>query len=229
MSVEDRQSMIVDAVIPLLLEHGANITSRQIAEKAGIAEGTIFRAFGDKETLIRAAVQKYFDPQPMRAQLAAISQQDSLRTRIKAAIGILQERFGGVMAMVSALGHKERPPYSRDSSRLEYAGIVAQLVEPELEQLNLPADRVAALLRLVAFSTSIPQFNESTGFTLDELTDIVLFGIVGDPPPTMPTIARPKNRRPADIDNANDEMTARENTARENTARQTNNKDNTCF
>lgn len=175
--------MIVDAVIPLLLEHGANITSRQIAEETGVAEGTVFRAFGDKETLIRAAVEKYFDPQPMRAQLAQIPQQDPLRDKIKACIGILQTRFSGVLAMMSALGHKERPRFGRDPSRLEYSGIVAQLLEPELERLNLPADRIASLLRLVAFATSIPQFNESVGFTVDELTDIVLYGIVGNPHP----------------------------------------------
>ena len=32
--------MIIDAVIPLLLKHGADVTSKQIAEAAGIAEGT---------------------------------------------------------------------------------------------------------------------------------------------------------------------------------------------
>ncbi|MCU1430433.1 MAG: DNA-binding transcriptional regulator, AcrR family, partial [Actinomycetia bacterium] len=37
--------MIVAATLPLLLEHGDRVTSRQIAEAAGIAEGTIFRAF----------------------------------------------------------------------------------------------------------------------------------------------------------------------------------------
>ena len=47
--------MIIDAVIPLILEHGVGITSRQIAEAAGVAEGTVFRAFGDKESLIAAA------------------------------------------------------------------------------------------------------------------------------------------------------------------------------
>ncbi|MEO8908308.1 MAG: TetR/AcrR family transcriptional regulator [Microbacteriaceae bacterium] len=182
MSVEDRQSMIVDAVIPLLLEHGANITSRQIAEEAGVAEGTVFRAFGDKESLIRAAVERYFDPQPMRAQLAQIPQECSLRDKIKASIGILQTRFSGVLAMMSALGHKERPPFAGDASRDEYPSIIAHLLEPELHHLNLPTDRIAPLLRLVAFSSSIPQFNESVGFTLDELTDIVLYGIVGDAP-----------------------------------------------
>lgn len=227
MPVEDRQSMIVDAVIPLLLEHGANITSRQIAEEAGVAEGTIFRAFGDKETLIRAAVEKYFDPQPMRAQLAHISPQDPLRDKIKAAIGILQARFSGVLAMMSALGHNERPEFARDKSRSNYAGIVAGLVQPELDRLNLPADRIGALLRLVAFSTSIPQFNESVGFTLDELTDIVLYGIVGDASPDAPnsTDAVSSADAAGSADAADPADAAHPTTTRH----QTTNEDDTCF
>ena len=43
LSVEDRQAMLIDAVTPLLLEHGQAVTTRQIADCAGIAEGTIFR------------------------------------------------------------------------------------------------------------------------------------------------------------------------------------------
>lgn len=53
--------MIIDAVIPLILEHGVGITSRQIAEAAGVAEGTVFRAFGDKESLIAAAADAFFE------------------------------------------------------------------------------------------------------------------------------------------------------------------------
>jgi len=48
--------MIVDAVIPLLLEYGRDITTKQIAESAGIAEGTLFRAF---ETKIRASWRRW--------------------------------------------------------------------------------------------------------------------------------------------------------------------------
>ena len=37
-----------------------------MAEAAGVAEGTIFRAFGDKESLIAAAVERYLESQPIR-------------------------------------------------------------------------------------------------------------------------------------------------------------------
>ena len=39
MSVEDRRASIIAAVTPLLIEHGRQVTSAQIAAAAGIAEG----------------------------------------------------------------------------------------------------------------------------------------------------------------------------------------------
>jgi AcrR family transcriptional regulator len=54
---DERRSMIVAATLPLLLEHGDRVTSKQIAEAAGIAEGTVFRAFADKDELIVAVIE----------------------------------------------------------------------------------------------------------------------------------------------------------------------------
>jgi AcrR family transcriptional regulator len=47
MAPDDRRRAIVAAVVPLLLEHGDDVSTRQIADAAGIAEGTIFRVFPD--------------------------------------------------------------------------------------------------------------------------------------------------------------------------------------
>ena len=179
MSVEDRQAMIIDAVIPLILERGATLTSRQIAEEIGIAEGTIFRAFGDKETLIRSAVEKYFDPQPMRQQMAAIDRDLPLRDKMSTVIRILQTRFSGVFSMMAAAGLTERPRISGESPGSEYATIIAELLKPDLESLNIPPERVGPLLRLISFASALPPLNRSVSFTIDELTDFALYGIAG--------------------------------------------------
>src|SRR5579872_306697 len=67
-----RRSMIVHAALPLLLAHGEMVTTRQIADAAGIAEGTIFRVFADKDELIEAVVDAALDFEPLERALEAI-------------------------------------------------------------------------------------------------------------------------------------------------------------
>ena len=73
--------MIVAATLPLLIEHGDRVTTKQIAEAAGIAEGTIFRAFGDKDEVIAAAIESALDPAPLEAALSAIPTRPGVRSR----------------------------------------------------------------------------------------------------------------------------------------------------
>src|SRR5262245_24959130 len=89
---EERRAAILDATVPLLVEHGTEVTTRQIAEAAGIAEGTIFRVFADKESLVDAAIEQAYDPTTLVDQIAAIDRSADLATRCELAVGLLQER-----------------------------------------------------------------------------------------------------------------------------------------
>lgn len=88
--------MIVDAVIPLILERGRNVSTRHIAEACGIAEGTIFRAFGDKESLISAAIERLLDPTPMHQRLGRLDPELPLQDKVQAILELLQDRFAEV-------------------------------------------------------------------------------------------------------------------------------------
>ena len=56
MTPDDRRRTLVEATIPLLHEHGKAVTTKQIADAAGVAEGTLFRVFDSKDDLVTAAV-----------------------------------------------------------------------------------------------------------------------------------------------------------------------------
>lgn len=180
--VEDRQDTIIDAVIPLLMERGRAVTTRQIADAAGIAEGTIFRAFGDKESLIRAAVARHLDPGPLRRQLAAIDTALPLEAKVRQVMTLFQARFTGVFRLMAAINESERPSRPSRADRMEYATVVAETLQPDLDRLTWPAESVAPLIRLIAFSASMPMMSEDTPFTVDELTRFALYGISGRPP-----------------------------------------------
>src|SRR5450755_3338713 len=101
---DERRSMIVAATLPLLLEHGDRVTSRQIAEAAGIAEGTIFRAFADKDEIIVAVIEAALDQAPLEVALNEIPSDLAFEGRLAAAVVIIQQRVIDVWQVMSSVG-----------------------------------------------------------------------------------------------------------------------------
>ncbi|NNC13210.1 TetR/AcrR family transcriptional regulator [Planctomonas sp. JC2975] len=184
MPPEERKAAIIQAVIPVMIEHGAALTSRQIAEAAGVAEGTVFRAFGDKDTLLREAAEVYLDPAPVREHLRALDASLPLEDKVRAVLEVLTERFHGVVSIMAALGLASgRPEEIRRRPAqppLEYASVVARLVEPELDRLNVPPEDIAPFIRLIAFASAIPSLNQEKAFASRELARLIVYGIAGD-------------------------------------------------
>src|ERR1700682_2305216 len=89
---DERRSMIVRATLPLLLENGEMVTTRQIADAAGIAEGTIFRVFADKDAVIAAVVDAALAVGPLAQAMRTIHRDLPFEVKVESAIVILQER-----------------------------------------------------------------------------------------------------------------------------------------
>ena len=174
--------MIVDALIPLLLTHGRAVTSRQIADAAGVAEGTIFRAFGDKDALIAAALERFFDPEPMRSALRTVSPDQPLDAKVQQMIVILRDRFRGIFGMMAVLGERERPAHRGEHH--EFESIIADALAPDAAHLGWSGERIAQVMRVVAFSSAIPGIAGDELFSVEELTHIVLYGVTGVHPET---------------------------------------------
>jgi AcrR family transcriptional regulator len=181
--------MIVDAVIPLLVEFGRDVTSRQIAEAAGIAEGTVFRAFGDKETLLRAAAERYFDAETVHRELREIDPGDPLDVKLAEILRIMSTRFSGAMKVMTVTGGV-RPAHDHDPA--EFERIVDRIFEPDARRLAWRPARIMHVARLVAFASSVPQIaSVDTPFTLEELAAIVTHGVLANPSPHPAPTAAP--------------------------------------
>jgi AcrR family transcriptional regulator len=179
LSPDERRATIIDAVLPLVKERGRDVSTKEIAEAAGVAEGTIFRAFGDKESLIEAAVEKLLDPLPLRAALRGIDPELPLEQKLNDIIFHLRARFLGVFGIMTALGMRERPPMPRTPGE-EWLDIISDLLAPNGDELGVPIETVAHYLRLVAFASSIPPVNENYQFHTDELAQLITRGVMRD-------------------------------------------------
>ena len=100
----ERRVSIVRAALRLIAANGTMPTTREIAEGAEIAEGTIFRAFDTKERLVEAVVGETFCPAPISVQMEAIDPDQPLRERLVALVTVLQGRFTEIFGVMSALG-----------------------------------------------------------------------------------------------------------------------------
>jgi AcrR family transcriptional regulator len=178
MAPEDRRAAMIDAVIPLLKEHGRDVSTRQIAEACGVAEGTVFRAFKDKDSLITAAIEAYFDPLPFRAAIAGIDRDLPVEEKLRAVLTLLRERFTGVIGFMSALRMHEGPPPIVRTSGDQWIDRLQDLLAPDADELRVPIELVAYHLRLVAFASAIPPFNIPHRFSDDELLALVAHGVL---------------------------------------------------
>ncbi len=175
MPPDERRSMIVAAALPLLLEHGDRLTSRMIAEAAGIAEGTIFRAFADKDEVIVAVVEAALDPEPLEAALTNIPEGLAFEDRLAAAIVIMQQRVIDIWAVVSSVGTRfheiaRRPMADSDA--------LVRLFESHRSWVTVEPIVAARLLRALTLSTTHPML-AGEPMSPEELVELFLRGVGG--------------------------------------------------
>ena len=192
MSPDDRRRAIVQAMLPLLVERGDEITTRQIAEAAGIAEGTIFRVFPDKKALMLAAAEEAINPADGAAAWEeAMREIGPLRDKVVVAAQRVLDRMRLTMSVMFAvrrhlgsheeLHHHDKkhfgPPQFVLDAQAELHRRLTGIFEAHRDELAVEPEVAAIALRSLIFGASRPELGMTAALSADQIADLLLSGV----------------------------------------------------
>lgn len=161
MSPDERRAAIVTATLPLLAEHGAAVTTGQIAAACGVAEGTVFRVFADKQELMRACLHAAFDSAGPVAALDEIPRDLPLAQRLLRASAAVAGHWDRAFQIAQAVRSAcPEPPEKARQRGLAQSGekiralsaALATVLAPDAENLRLSPERSAEIFLLAVTS-----------------------------------------------------------------------------
>jgi AcrR family transcriptional regulator len=183
LSPEERRDKLIDATLGLLREHGRAVTTRQIAEAAGVAEGTIFRVVESKEELVELAISRAFEPGALAERVLEIDPGLPLRDRLVWLASILQQRFRATFELMKKVGMVRPADHVHDSpeaiaTRQRMTALLESVVGTDGDRLAVPAGVFVHRLRLLTFAGSHPHISDGALLTPEEIVDTLLHGLL---------------------------------------------------
>ena len=181
---DERRRALIDATQPLLLEHGPGITSRQIAEAANVAEGTIFRVFASKQELIDAAIADLLSPDHLFDRLSAASGSTDLLSLCTGLVGALQTHAREMRRLFSVLqgpaGKTSKHPAPPELAR-RTIDLITEMLTPHQDALSLPPRSAAGTLMALSFGSSFAHIAGNQTPDPAQVAHTLLYGISKEP------------------------------------------------
>ncbi len=192
MSPDDRRAAIVTALVPLLVERGAEVTTREIAQAAGIAEGTIFRVFPDKRSLLLAAAEEAINPADGQQDFdEAMAGLTDLWEKVVVAAGRVQERMNLTMSVMMAVRRhlmsqsehhhapdKPGPPEFVVRAQAELNARLTSMFEPHRDELAVTPEVATTALRSLIFGSGRFELGLGPSLGPEDIAALLLHGIL---------------------------------------------------
>ncbi|WP_344151618.1 helix-turn-helix domain-containing protein [Nocardioides koreensis] len=198
MAPDDRRRAILAVLVPLIVERGGDVSTREIARAAGIAEGTIFRVFPDKKSLMLAAAEEAINPADGQAAFdEAMAGAEGLRAKVVVATERVLDRMRLTMSVMMAArqhlmaaheaGEHQRtgpdgkpafgpPPFVMQAQEDLHRRLTG-LFEPHRDELAVEPSVAAVALRSLIFGASRPELGMTPALTPDQIADLLLDGV----------------------------------------------------
>lgn len=169
----ERRAAIVSAVLPLVLERGSAVTSRELATAAQVSEGTIFKVFGDKEQLLAAVVDHAVDPASFERAVRALDATQPFEALLVEVTALMQRRMVDLWRLLQRL---DRVPPDLASLRMPDNPAVVEVFERSARRVRVPAVEAARRLRAIMLALSNPMLVDPP-LSAVEIVDVFLHGV----------------------------------------------------
>ena len=182
-----RQEQILESVLDIVLERGVSVTSRELADAAGVAEGTLFKVFDTKENLLRALAAKEGGMADAVGEwlatvdAASMTLEDLVHGIIHSAIAQYRRSFELFYALGPYMDSPDRESIVQFERELQSW---IEALRPHAAKLRTSPESAASILRMHAVAASDITAVWGQPISPAEHADIFLHGITTGPSTT---------------------------------------------